>query len=66
MQRNLDLLRDILLFVESKSATVDFFSIQIDGYSDREINYNVYLLMQHNELLVQSRPSNTLKSPSPD
>ena len=46
MQRNLDLVRDILLFVESKSATVDYFSVQVDGYSEREINYHVYLLMQ--------------------
>lgn len=46
MQRNLDLVRDILLFVERKSATVDFFSVQIDGYSEREINYHVYLLRQ--------------------
>ena len=46
MQRNLDLVRDILLFVESKSATVDYFSVQIDGYGEREINYHVYLLMQ--------------------
>ena len=46
MKRNLDLVRDILLFVESKSETVDFFSVQVDGYSAREINYHVYLLME--------------------
>lgn len=46
MQRNLDLVREILLFVESRSATVDYLKVQIDGYSEREINYHVYLLMQ--------------------
>ena len=46
MQRNLDLVRDILLFVESKSATAGYFKVQIDGYCQREINYHVYLLMQ--------------------
>ena len=55
MQRNLDLVRDILLFVESKSATVDYFSVQIDGYGEREINYHVYLLMQQ-EFIAGTEP----------
>ena len=46
MKRNLDLVRDILLFVGEKSETVDFFSVQIHGYSERELNYHVYLLME--------------------
>ena len=55
MQRNLDLVRDILLFVESNSATVDYFSVQIDGYGEREINYHVYLLMQQ-EFITGTEP----------
>ena len=46
MKRNLDLVRDILLFIEDKSETVDYFSVEIDGYGEREINYHVYLLME--------------------
>lgn len=55
MKRNLDLVRDILLFVESKSETADYFKVQIDGYGQREINYHVYLLMQQ-EFITGTEP----------
>ena len=55
MQRNLDLVRDILLFVETKSATADYFKVQIDRYGQREINYHVYLLMQQ-EFITGTEP----------
>ena len=55
MKRNLDLVRDILLFIEDKSETADFFSVEIDGYSDRVINYHVYLLVRQ-DFIVSTEP----------
>ena len=57
MKRNLDIARELLLKLENSRGRLYPLDFRIDGYSDEEINYNAYLLVQDG--FVDGKPSNT-------
>lgn len=53
VKRNLDLVREILLWVEGRPEGRNVgWKINIDGYSDEEIGYHVYLMNQAGLLIA--------------
>lgn len=46
MQRDMDLIRQILLDIESAKTFIGFLDITIEGYGDKEISYHIMLLDQ--------------------
>lgn len=63
MKRNLDLVRDILRHMEAQEHG---FSgrIQIDGYSDDQVGYHIYLMKQAGLLEAEKNTTVLDKSPS--
>ena len=57
MKRNLDIARELLLKLENSRGRLYPLDFRIDGYSDEEIDYNAYLLVQDD--FVDGKPSNT-------
>ena len=56
VKRDLDLVRHILLFVESNSGPTTFLTVQIEGYSQDVVNYHVFLLMEAKFILGTEPP----------
>ena len=46
MQRDIDLIREILFLVEEKDSPIGWINIQIDSYSKEQISYHVKLLAE--------------------
>jgi len=46
MQRNIDLIREILLEVEKKDSPMGWIDIHIEGYSNEQISYHIKLLAE--------------------
>lgn len=46
MQRDIDLIREILLEVEKKDAPTGWIDIEIDDYSKEQVSYHVKLLAE--------------------
>jgi len=46
MQRDIDLIREILLAVEKKESPKGWMDLQIEGYSKEQISYHVKLLKE--------------------
>jgi hypothetical protein len=45
MKRDMDLIRKILLEVEGSPSDKDFEDLKIDGYTDEEVEYHAWLLI---------------------
>jgi hypothetical protein len=46
MRRNMDLVRQLLLTVEAQESGSATTTLQIDGYSQEEVSYHAYLILQ--------------------
>ena len=47
MKRNLDLIRELVLYVEQDNSwPEDIQNIEIKGYSEKEITYNLFLMWE--------------------
>ena len=58
MKRNMDLIREILLRIESYPEPRGRIDLNIDGYSPKEISYHVKLLSEAG--LIEATPLQTL------
>ncbi|NYF22189.1 hypothetical protein HDC36_003665 [Xanthomonas sp. JAI131] len=63
MQRDMDLVRQILLAAESKPHGFGRTELAIDGYTDEQIGYHVYLLGQAGLVESIDRTNISRKSP---
>ena len=45
MKRDMNLIRELLLRLEESKAELYVSTLRVDGYSDEEIGYNAYLLI---------------------
>lgn len=63
MQRDMDLVREILLAAEASPHGFGPSSIAIDGHSDEEIGYHIYLLGQAGLVEATDRTNLSHKSP---
>ena len=45
MKRDMNLIRELLLQLEESPAEVYISNLEVDGYSDEEIAYNAYLMI---------------------
>jgi len=64
MKRNLDLVREILLWMEAQPEGQNVaWKIQIDGFTDEEIGYHAYLM--HQAGLIIATDATFLESHSP-
>ena len=46
MERDMDLVRKILLEVEKIPCTGGFYRLELEGYSDQQISYHLFLLAE--------------------
>jgi len=46
MQRDMDLIRKIMLAVEEAASTLGTIEVKIDGYTDQQVAYHVALLRE--------------------
>jgi len=63
MRRDMDLIREILLAVESHEHGYAPSKISVEGYTDEQVGYHSYLLLQAN--LVEGLNRNLDQAPGP-
>lgn len=54
MRRDMDLIREILLEIESKESETSWVTVSFEGYSEQEVNYHVKLLSQEGLIKAKS------------
>ena len=63
MKRDIDLVRHILLAAEARDSAYVNETLQIDGYTDEQVDYHVYLMWQAG--LVEASDTSASESTSP-
>jgi hypothetical protein len=65
MQRDMDLVRNILIWIEAQEHALNVgWEIKIEGYTDEQVGYHCHLMNEAG--LIAAEDSTSLESLSPD